>query len=149
MMNKYVKMLMQDLGVEVEEKININGYDNNPCHFNTKGYLINSLDIPADLLLNNLLFGQCTISKIEVLPNLTEQEIGMLKGFKIAGYRYIASTISGTLVIYDKMKNFKRREWENFDTYCNLRKQIYDDIFNTIMPNSAYTIDELLKANEK
>ncbi len=72
----------------------------------------------------------------------------MLKGFKITGYRYIASTIGGTLIIYDKMKDFKRREWENSGIYYNLRKQIYDDVFNTITPNSAYTIDELLTANE-
>lgn len=133
-MNKYVKMLMEDLGVKVGELFNIKTSNCNPYHFSEKGKLrdCNGVHSTGELLklMNE---GKDVIEKIEVLPKLTEQEVGMLKAFKIMGYKYIARNENDILFVYSN---------------SNLRSIIIDGSFNTIKMNYAYTIDELLETNK-
>lgn len=148
-MNKYVKMLMEDLKIKVGEKFDVEGWNNNPYHFDEEGLLRTSKGEKCRYAIVNLLYADNKTKKIEKLPILTKEQIGMLKGFKLLGYNYIARNVLGDLYMYDKMKRFDRTNWCNPPYYPNLRFTLKKYIFNTIKEGFAYTIDELLEANER
>lgn len=127
-MNKYIKLLMEDLNLKVNEEFEILSGLYNPYHFTAEGQLIDEEGDENYVSLHKLFYNRCSIKKI---VKLTDREIGMLKAFKMLDYDYIYYLPEGRAVVLYSYKTTQ--------TIVPTTTE-----FTQLEPNRDYKIDELL-----
>lgn len=127
-MNKYIKILMEDLNLEVHEKFEIVKGAHNPYFFGSDGLLYDAdYDIRVDMI-SDLVYGICEVKKI-----MDKQTLNILESAKSKGYYYI-------IYLKDVSKYLLINKQNNKQATINIDKK-----YSYLNPGCCFVIDKLLE----